>query len=184
LLWLGLITPGFSQEIVLRCDAAQTAADFTLSDTLHTVHGSFQETRGEIHFDSALGKVSGEIVFDATSGHSGNAGRDRKMHKDVLESQRYPEISFRPDRVDGKVSPQKTSTVQVHGMFGIHGAEHEITVPVVVKLEADHWTAFAHFQVPYVNWGMKRPNALFLRVGDTADIDFRAAGGLVSSTVP
>ena len=74
--------------------------------------------------------------------------------------------------------------VQVHGMFGIHGAEHEITVPVVVKLEADHWTASAHFQVPYVKWGLKNPSALFLRVGDIVDIDFRAAGGLVSSAVP
>ena len=184
LLWAGLATLASAQEIVLRCDAAQTTADFTLSDTLHTVHGSFQGTRGEIHFDPALGKVSGEIVFDATSGHSGSAGRDRKMHKDVLESERYPEISFLPDRVDGKVSPQETSTVQVHGMFGIHGAEHEITMPVVVKLEADHWTASAHFQVPYVKWGMKRPNALFLRVGDTVDIDFRAGGSLVSSPVP
>ena len=57
-------------------------------------------------------------------------------------------------------------------------------MPVVVKFEADHWTASASFQVPYVKWGMKRPNALFLRVGDTVDIDFRAAGGLVSSAVP
>ena len=184
LLVAGLATLGSAQEIILRCDAAQTTADFTLSDTLHTVHGSFQGTRGEIHFDPALGKVSGEVLFDATSGHSGNAGRDRKMHKDVLESERYPEISFRPDRVDGKVSPQETSTVQVHGMFGIHGAEHEITVRVMVKLEADHWTASAHFQVPYVKWGMKRPNALFLRVRDTVDIDFRAAGSLVSSPLP
>ena len=74
--------------------------------------------------------------------------------------------------------------MQVHGIFGIHGAEHEITVPVVVNLEADHWTASAHFQIPYVKWGMKRPNALFLRVGDTVDIDFRAAGSLVSSPLP
>ena len=184
LLWAGVATLASAQEIVLRCDAAQTAADFTLSDTLHTVHGSFQGTRGEIHFDPALGKVSGEIVFDATSGHSGSAGRDRKMHKDVLESERYPEISFLPDRVDGKVSALTTSTVQVHGMFGIHGAEHEITVPAVVKLEADHWTASAHFQVPYAKWGMKKPSVLFLRVGDTVDIDFRAAGSLVPSAVP
>jgi len=66
-------------------------------------------------------------------------------------------------------------------MFGIHGAEHEITVPLVVKLEADHWTASAHFHVPYVKWGMKKPNMLFLRVGDIVDIDFRAAGSLAPS---
>ena len=184
LVWFCLAASAIAQEIVLRCSPAQIAADFTLSDTLHTVHGSFQGKSGEIHFDPTLGKISGEIVFDATSGHSGSAGRDRKMHKDVLESEHYPEISFLPDRVDGKVSASETSTVQVHGMFGIHGAEHEITVPVVVKLEADHWTASAHFQVPYVKWGMKRPNALFLRVGDIVDIDFRAAGSLVPSAGP
>ena len=184
LLWVGLTMPVSAEEIALRCDVAQTAADFTLSDTLHTVHGTFQERACEIHFDPASGKVSGEIVFDATSGHSGSASRDRKMQKDVLESGRYPEISFLPDRVDGKVSALTTSTVQVHGMFGIHGAEHEITVPTVVKLEADHWTASAHFQVPYAKWGMKKPSVLFLRVGDTVDIDFRAAGSLVSSAVP
>ncbi|HTF44047.1 MAG TPA: YceI family protein [Terriglobales bacterium] len=180
-LWFaGVAAPAGAEQIILRCDAKQTAADFTLYDVLHTVQGSFQGTRCDIHFDPASAKVSGEIVFDATSGRSGSDGRDRKMHKDVLESGRYPEISFRPDRVDGKVSALGTLRVQVHGMFGIHGAEHELIAPVVVKLEGDHWEASAHFQVPYAKWGMKNPSVLFLRVGDVVDIDFRAAG----STVP
>ena len=184
LLCIGLVTPAGAQEMVLRSDAAQMAADFTLSDVLHTVHGSFQGKRGEIHFDPASGKVSGEIVFDAATGHSGSDARDRKMYKDVLESGRYPEISFRPDRVDGKVFASGASAVQIHGMFGIHGAEHEITMPVAVKLAADHWEASAHFQVPYVKWGLKNPSILFLRVGDTVNIDFRAAGSLVPSAIP
>jgi polyisoprenoid-binding protein YceI len=180
LLWVGLAATVRAQEMVLRCDATQTTAAFTLSDVLHTVHGTFQEKRGEIHFDPALGKVSGEIVFDATTGRSGSDARDRKMHKDVLESGRYPEISFRPDRVDGKFSGPGTSEVQVHGMFRIHGTEHEITVPVVVKLATDHWEASGHFQVPYVKWGLKNPSMLFLRVGDIVDIDFRAAGSIAA----
>ena len=184
LLWIGLVTAAGAQEMVLRSDAAQMAADFTLSDVLHTVHGTFRGKRGEIHFDSASGKVSGEIVFDAATGHSGSDARDRKMHKDVLESGRYPEISFRPDRVDGNVSASGTSTVQIHGMFGIHGAEHEITMPVAVKMAADHWEGSAHFQVPYVKWGLKNPSVLLLRVGDVVDIDFRAAGSLVPPVVP
>lgn len=171
-----MAAPLLAQEMILRSEPQQTAADFTLSDALHTVHGSFQEKRGEIHFDPASGNVSGEIVFDATSGNSGSAGRDRKMHQNVLDSARYPEISFRLDHVEGKLSPSGDSTVQIHGMFGIHGAEHEITVPVAVKFASDHWEASAHFQVPYVKWGMKNPSILFLRVGDTVDIDFRAAG--------
>lgn len=184
LLWLGAPAPAGGQQMILHCDAKQTAADFTLTDVLHTVHGTFQEKRCEIHFDPASASVSGEVVFDATGGHSGNDGRDQKMHKDVLESGRYPEISFRPDRVDGKVSALGTLKVQVHGRFGIHGAEHEITVPVLVKLGADHWEASAHFQVPYAKWGMKNPSVLLLRVGDVVDIDFRAAGSTVSAAVP
>jgi len=176
--WASPAPPATAQELVLRCDPTQTVANFTLGDVLHTVKGAFNLKRGELHFDPASGKVTGEIVFDATSGHSGNQGRDRKMHKDVLESARYPEIAFRPERVDGKVAPAEASTVQVHGMFAIHGAEHEITVPVEAQLSADHWSATAHFPVPYAKWGMKNPSVLFLRVGDSVDIDLHAAGSL------
>jgi hypothetical protein len=51
-------------------------------------------------------------------------------------------------------------------------------VPVEVKLERDHWSASAHFPVPYAKWGMKNPSVLFLRVGDSVDIELHAAGSL------
>jgi polyisoprenoid-binding protein YceI len=168
-----------AQELVLQCDPAQTTADFTLGDVLHTVKGTFALKQGEIRFDPASGKISGEIVFDATSGNSGNKGRDRKMHKDVLESARFSEIAFRPDRVDGPVAPTGTSNVQVHGMFRIHGAEHEMTAPAEVNLASGHWTVTTHFVVPYAKWGMKNPSVLFLRVGDSVNVGFHAAGGVL-----
>ena len=98
------------------------------------------------------------------------------MHKEVLESARYSEVIFRPDRVDGKVLDLGTSMVQVHGMFGIHGAEHEITVPAQVELAPDHWTLTVHFTVPFVKWGMKDPSTFILRVEKTVDIDLHALG--------
>ena len=73
-------------------------------------------------------------MVDATSGDSGSGMRDRKMNKEVLESARYPEIDFRPDRFDGEVAPQGKSSVMVHGMFSIHGTDHEITVPAEVEM--------------------------------------------------
>ncbi len=164
---------GNSQEVVLQCDPAQSSANFTLGDVMHTVKGSFRLKSGELHFDRTSQKLSGDIVFDATSGQSGNAGRDRKMHKDVLESARYSEIGFRPDRVEGTVATSGTSTVQVHGMFRIHGAEHEMTAPAEVTPAADHWTVTSHFSVPYQKWGMKNPSVLFLRVGNSVDLVFR-----------
>jgi polyisoprenoid-binding protein YceI len=184
LVWASLGTLAFAQDVVLRCDPSNTAADFTLGDVLHTVHGTFQEKSCDFRFEPGSGKVSGEIIFDATSGNSGSEGRDRKMHKDVLESARYPDIAFRPDRIEGKVATSGTSTVQVHGMFAIHGAEHEITTPVSITFEADHWEASAHFPVPYAKWGMKNPSVLLLRVGDTVMIDLHAAGNVAALAAP
>ena len=70
----------------------------------------------------------------------------------------------------------------VHGVFSIHGASREITVPATVETTADHWTANVHFTVPYEKWGMKNPSTLFLRVNDTVQIDLVAAGSVVRRT--
>ena len=165
------------QEIVLNPDPAHTTVQFKLAATLHTVHGSFKLKHGAIRFDPATGKISGEVVVDATSGNSGEDGRDRRMHKDILESAKYPEIVFTPDRVDGMVAPQGASHIQVHGIFRVHGTAHDITLPVDVQMNNGQVSAVAHFSIPYVKWGMKNPSTFFLHVGDKVEIDV-ATGAL------
>jgi polyisoprenoid-binding protein YceI len=167
-----------AQPINLQVDPTQSSVKYTLGDVLHTVHGTFKVNHGALQLDPAVGKLSGEIVVDAKSGESGSNMRDRKMHKEVLESQQYPEISFRPDRIDGAVANQGKSSVKVHGIFRIHGVDREITVPAEVDLSPDRWTATVHFTVPYEKWGMKNPSTLFLRVNDSVEIDLTAAGNV------
>lgn len=168
-----------AQATSLNLDPAQTSVKFTLSDVLHTVHGTFRLKSGELHFDPLSGQISGEIVVDARSGESGSDMRDRKMHKEVLESERYPVISFRPDRVEGQVAASGKSSVQVHGIFRIHGADRELTVPADVEMARDHWSATVHFVIPYDKWGMKNPSTLFLRVSDSVEIDVTSSGSAV-----
>jgi polyisoprenoid-binding protein YceI len=167
---------GQAQEATLNFVPAQTTVNFTLGDVLHTVHGSFRLKAGQVRFAPASNAISGEIVVDAASGNSDSTSRDRKMHKEILESARYSEVTFRPDRVEGKVLALGTSLVQVHGMFGIHGVEHEITVPAQAELASDHWSLTVHFAVPYVKWGMKDPSTFILRVEKTVNIDLHALG--------
>lgn len=167
-----------AQDVGFQLDPQHTTLNYTLGDALHTVHGAFQLKRGALRLDPGSGKLTGEIVVDAKSGESGSGMRDRKMHREVLESDRYPEITFHPDRVEGQVSLQGKSSVQVHGTFSIHGADHELTAPAEVEMSSDHWTATLHFKVPYVNWGMKNPSNLFLRVSESVDIDLTAAGNI------
>jgi polyisoprenoid-binding protein YceI len=176
-----LAAVAIARDAAYRLDPAQTSVKFALGDVLHTVHGTFKLKQGDLEIEGD-GKVSGHIVVDATSGESGSGARDRKMHREVLESSQYPEIIFRPDRIEGPVAPSGKSSVMVHGVFNIHGADREITVPAQVETTSDHWAATVHFTIPYEKWGMKNPSTLFLRVSDTVEIDLLAAGNLVRRT--
>jgi polyisoprenoid-binding protein YceI len=170
-----------SQELRLRFDSSKTTIAFTLGDVLHTVHGSFLLKSGDVQYQIATKSVAGNLIVDATSGQSGNHSRDRKMHKEILESARYPVISFRPDRVEGNVGTLGSSNIQVHGMFSIHGADHELTMPIRVEVFPDHWTADSHFTIPYVKWGIKNPSTFILRVSESVEIDVHASGANPSS---
>ena len=161
-----------------QLDAQHTTINFTLGDVLHTVRGTFHLKQGSLLLDPASGKLTGEIIVDSKSGDSGSGMRDRKMHREVLESDRYPDITFRPDRIEGTVGLSGKSSVRVHGMFSIHGTDHDITVPAEVEMLPDHWTATLHFAVPYAKWGMKNPSTLFLKVSESVDIDLSVAGSV------
>src|SRR2546429_162791 len=173
-----------ASEIVLGIDPAKSKVYWTLGSTVHTVHGSFAFKKGNLRLDTSTGKASGEIIVDAASGNSGNDSRDRKMHKEVLESARYAEVIFRPDRVEGKITPQGTFAVQVHGLLVLHGSEHELTVPVQAELAGDHWTGSATFNVPFIDWGLKNPSNFLLKQNHAGDIELQLKGKLQKPTAP
>ncbi len=164
------------QGVTFQLDAQLTTIHFTLGDVLHTVRGTFHLKQGSLQLDPASGKVIGEIVVDAGSGESGSGLRDSKMRREVLESDKYPEIAFRPDHVDGAVLAQGKSSVRVHGIFSIHGTDHELTVPAEIEMSSGRWAAALHFAVPYASWGMKNPSTLFLRVSESVGIDLTTSG--------
>ena len=155
LLALSLASPAVAQEAVLELDPAQTQVSFTLGDVLHTVHGTFKLKRGTVKFDPATGHASGLVVVDATSGDSGSHARDHKMHKDVLESAQYPEITFTPEQVQGQVLPQGDFKVQVLGTFTMHGAGHPLTLVVQAHLAGEQLTADTQFHHPLCELGLE-----------------------------
>ena len=169
------------RDVVLELDPAQSKIDWTLSATFHTVHGTFACSKGNIHYDPGTGSVGGEIIADARSGQSGDSGRDSNMHQKVLQSEKYPAIAFRPDRVDGKVALRGDSNVQVHGFFDIHGDKRELSVPAAINFSGQRWTLKSEFDIPYVQWGMKNPSTFFLHVGESVKVEIELAG---SATVP
>jgi len=177
----GVVRAG-AQEVILQCDPAQAAADFTLGDSLHTVKGSFSLKSGEIHFDPSKGSASGAIVVDALSGESGNEGRDKKMHREILESPKFSEVVFVPIHIEGTVAPQGTSQVAVSGIMKLHGQDHEMILNFALQPgTSGQEQATTRFSVPYVKWGLKNPSTFILRVSDSVDIDVHASGQLTSA---
>jgi polyisoprenoid-binding protein YceI len=167
-----------ASQITFGVDPAQSKVHWKLDSTVHTVHGTFAFKNGSMQVDTSTGKATGEIVVDATSGNSGNDGRDKKMHREVLESGKYSDIIFRPDRVEGHISQQGICSVQMHGVLLLHGSEHELTVPIQGELAGDHWSGSAKFHVPFIDWGLKNPSSLFLKVNHTVEIELQLKGGL------
>ena len=162
----------------MELDPAKTTVKFTLHDVLHTIHGSFRLKSGVIHFDPSTGVASGNVIIDATSGESGNESRDKKMHKNILQSQQYATIEFSPKQVIGRVAAQGASQVQVKGIFQLHGSPHDLTLILPVQVNGDQLSATTHFDVPYEEWGVKNPSTLFLRVSNKVQIDISAVGRL------
>jgi polyisoprenoid-binding protein YceI len=168
----------YAQEAVLELDPAQTHIEFTLDCVLQTVHGTFKLKSGTIRFDPATGKASGLVVVDVTSGNSDGGSQDREMHKRILESWKYPEATFTPVRLYGRVEAHGESPVQLYGIFKLHGAEHELTLATMVRMGGDQMTASTHAVIPYVEWGLKNPSTLFIHARDTVAIDIKAVGHL------
>jgi polyisoprenoid-binding protein YceI len=168
--------PLAAAETAVELDPARTAVTFTLHDVLHTVHGAFKLKRGRMTFDAATGKAAGEIVVDVTSGASGNDGRDRRMHKEILESARYPDAIFTLDRVSGQLTPHGESQIDAHGTFQIHGSSHELTLHFRVETKGEELSASTSFTIPYVQWGIKNPSNFLLRVSDKLDMSVQAIG--------
>ena len=165
-----------AQEQVFELEPAQSHVAFTLGDIFHTVHGTFQLKPGTIRFDPATGVASGQLVVDAESGNSGSNARDHKMKKDVLETQKFPDIVFAVEHVSGKLPSAGSSTLQVSGNFILHGSSHPLTLTVPVHASNGSAAADVNFDIPYVQWGLKNPSTLFLRVSQDVQIAVHAVG--------
>jgi polyisoprenoid-binding protein YceI len=183
--WLALLTISSAravraQDMTLELDPAKTTIEISLGALGHSVHGRFVLKRGSVHFNPKTGSASGLIVVDAASGDTENKRRDHKMHSEVLESQRYAEITFTPGKVSGALNLPGTSEVQVEGVINLHGGDHPISLPLTVHADGNNLHAKTHFEIPYASWGLKNPSTFLLRVSETVEVDIEASGKLTT----
>ena len=174
-----LLAPAaFSQKpqtpFAVTLDPATTAIHWTLNTNSHIVHGTFKLRSGAFKIDPATGDASGLIVVDATSGESGDSSRDQRMHAAIIESARYPAITFRPTHVDGPIDLTAAGPVTVHGIFTLHGQDHPLQIAVNLHPQPSAVALSTHFTVPFIAWGLKDPSTFVFRTDKEVLLDIDA----------
>jgi len=171
-----------THEVALSLDPAQTKVHFNVDSTLHMVHGTLALKSGSLKFDPQTGKSSGLIVVDAVSCDTANSSRDQRLHKEILETWKFAEATFRPSQIDGKVSLTAPSDFKLKGIITLHGTDHELIADVHSEFSGDHWKGIAKFEIPYTKWGIKDPSNFLLHVKPVVNVELELAG--TKSTAP
>ncbi len=168
----------FAVERIITFDLDATEVSFHVPATGHDVEGQLQLSEGELRLDSQSSKASGMLKLALKSARTGNEKRDATMHKKVFETEKFPWIVFEPSRFEGTLPADGSGEVEIFGTISIHGDEHPLSMAAKFTLDGETFDAETTFSVPYVEWGMKNPSLLFLRVGKVVEVSVRARGPL------
>ena len=167
-----------AQHQAFNINPDASTVTFTLSSTHEVTNGTFHVAKGLVNFDPASPNLSGLIDVSAATGNTGNASRDKKMLNEVLQASQFADITFVPQTYTGTLAPTGDSTLQVTGIFTLHGAPHTLTVPMQLHIDGAKCTARTTFKVPYVEWGLKDPSWFVLKVSKEVDLNLTLVGFL------
>jgi polyisoprenoid-binding protein YceI len=168
----------FAQHQTLTVNPDTSQVSFFLGGADHGTHGVFHVQSGMVDFDRTMPSMSGSIVVSAASGDTGNKSRDHKMTTEVLDVAHFADVTFAPQSYQGTILASGDSSIQVTGVFTLHGTPHTITVPLQIHIDGATCTAKTHFTVPYVKWGLKDPSIFILKVAKEVDVDLTLTGRL------
>jgi polyisoprenoid-binding protein YceI len=103
------------------------------------------------------------------------------MLTDVLQTTKFADVTFAPESFMGSLAPAGDSTLQVTGIFTLHGAPHAITVPMQIHIDGNVLTAKTTFKVPYVDWGLKDPSWFVLKVAKEVEVNLTLVGTVATA---
>jgi polyisoprenoid-binding protein YceI len=195
---LGTALPGALVATLLVCGARialaeagtlsfspdRTRIEFGLDSTLHRVEGSARLVQGTLQFDEASGQATGRVVIDARSAETGNGLRDRSLHRDVLLSERYPEIVFEARGLELTRRAQDSGDVLLSGVLHLCGGEHPLQLPALVERRGDGIHVKLSFRIPYVAWGLRDMSNFVLHVEPEVEVTVDAVAGLRADAAP
>ncbi|MBM4777333.1 MAG: hypothetical protein GQE15_06480 [Archangiaceae bacterium] len=154
---------------------------FTIEGPLDDVNGETRSMSGNFTVDpKAWGGGKGTFAVDLTTLRTGIDQRDEDMRVEFLETKRFPFAILSLDSLTqaapAALAVGQTATAQATGSFEVHGVRRAVSLPIKVRLESDsRMVASGSFSVPFADFNISRPQRLFLKLGDTADVSFEVA---------
>ena len=171
-----LLPSALAQHSTFTVNPDASKVNMTLKTNHDTVLGTFHVQSGAIEYGNTAKTIGGTVVVAAGSGNTGNESRDKKMDKDILDTQKYSTVTFAPKSFTGAIAPSGDSTIQVTGVITLLGTPHDIVIPMQINIEGENGTAKANFPIPYVQWGLKDPSFFVLKAQKEVDINLNLMG--------
>ncbi|PZR06041.1 MAG: hypothetical protein DI536_30925 [Archangium gephyra] len=151
---------------------------FVVEGPLDDVTGESRTVIGSINFTPENPtKLSGGIGVDLATLRTGIDQRDRDMRDEFFQVARFPKAYLIVDSLEkpsaATLAPGSSITGELKGSFEVHGVRRSVRVPVTLKLDAEgKLRATGRFSVPFSDFAISRPQRLFLKLGDTANVWF------------
>jgi polyisoprenoid-binding protein YceI len=170
-LFVALLAPSSARaQSSFEVVPSKSSVTFTISTTFNEIEGKAKTFKGSLNIPDAAKDLatgtSASIVIDAKSMETGNKGRDKDMHKDVLESEKHPEIKIAIKKItaDPALYTYKVSAdVTMHGVtktvdfktsaLSFTGADGKLSLSISGKVK-----------INMTDWGMTPPSIVVNKV--------------------
>jgi polyisoprenoid-binding protein YceI len=168
------------QRFRLTPDASQIKAN--IDDPFgNVVNGKFKLKAGEARADveRLAETASVSLTIDAPSYNSNIGLRDQDVQEYYLKVKQYPTIRFESTGVVNTERPRSNTEpwlITFKGDLELHGVKREIQLPVRVLHQGSKIVAQGQFQLLLEKFNIAVPRLLFVKAGNTVQVDFRIVG--------
>lgn len=162
--------PGFAfAQATFQIDPKKSDISFSVSSTFDDFDGKAHKISGTIDIPGFPGDLasgaSASILIDAKSLSTGHKGRDKHMHENVLESEKYPEIKLAVKKI---VAESAAYSYQVTADLTLHGVTKTLTFKCAA-LEykdggKDALSISGKVKIDMTGWGITPPNIVVNKV--------------------
>ncbi len=156
-------------------DPAASAVTFVVRDNRGGFRGEARRVEATVRVEETADGFAAavEARIDARSLTTGLGLRDAQMHRDFLQSDRYPAITFRGTAVPAGPVTGLSFRVLVRGRLTIRDVSREVEFPAQVVALRDAYLAEGTVTVRMTDYGIPIPRFLIFVAEDPVEVTLR-----------